>query len=71
MRNRVSSRIRKIAAGKVRVHITRRRRRAVFQVIGPDYQVHEFPTRTAALNNLLARLRCWDPPAWRIEHLDL
>jgi len=62
-----ATRIRRLAARKARVQITKRKRCCAFRVSGPDGQTQDFPSKTAALNNLLVRLRCWSPPPWEIK----
>lgn len=62
----LTSRVRRLAAGKVRVRITRRQRGSRFVVSGPDGQRHAADSKTEALQNLLARLRCWQPGEWVI-----
>jgi hypothetical protein len=61
------AKLQKIARGKVRVKITRRKRRAKFMVHGPDGKIYEALTKKEAVNNLLARIRCWHVITWRIE----
>ena len=63
---KLASRIRRLAARKVRVRITRRCRAREFIVRGPDGQCHRAATKTGALVNLLARLRGWPGAEWTI-----
>lgn len=63
---KLETRIRRVAAGKVRVRISRRQRGCLFAVRGPDGRHHQARTKTEALQNLLARLRCWEAGEWSV-----
>lgn len=62
-----ATRIRRLAARKVRIEITKRKRGCLFVVTGPDGHEHIAVSRTEALNVLLVRLRCWTVEPWKIQ----
>ncbi|MEJ0089961.1 MAG: hypothetical protein WDM80_09485 [Limisphaerales bacterium] len=65
---KIETRIRKIAALKTEVKITRRKKsRTGFLLISPGGASEHFPNKKIALSALLAKLRCSAPTQWRIE----
>jgi hypothetical protein len=63
---KTTTRIRKLARSKIRIQITKRRRKCLFIVLGPDRREQACRTKAEAINLLLVRLRCWDVTPWRI-----
>jgi hypothetical protein len=66
----IKTRIRKIAAAKTKVTVTRRSRsKNGFIVIDPDGRRNIYPNRKTAFAALLAQLRCARVQEWRLAVL--
>jgi len=62
---KLETQIRRLARSKVKVKITKRKR-GNFYVCGPDGEVYRAMTKAEALQNLKARLRCWQTGDWNL-----
>ena len=62
---KLETQIRRLARSKVKVKITKRKR-GTFYVFGPDSEVYQAGSKQEALQNLKARLRCWEAGDWHL-----